>query len=83
MNKNIFYYERLSLGYTQERVANDLKVERSWLARIEKDYLKAGVNMIIKLAAYYNIGAENCKIMVKEKTDKKVADFLDKKKVLG
>ena len=39
--------------------------------------------MIIKLAAYYNIGAENCKIMVKEKTDKKVADFLDKKKVLG
>lgn len=67
MNKIIFREERQKRGLTQESVAKAIQINQGWLAKIEKDYTKGSFKVIIDLATYYEIGANECALLVKEK----------------
>ena len=78
--KCFFWNERLKAHLRRSEVAKDLKIDQSWLSRVEKDYMLASTDLIINLCVYFNVDPDKCKDMIQKKLSKNA--FNSKESVL-
>ena len=68
---NIFHQARVSNGYTQEELANKLKINRSTVAKWENGKALPRTEMLIKLSELFHCTIDElvrgCKLNEKEK----------------
>ena len=67
MNKDFFLDERIQRGLKQREVAKALNLHYSWISRVERDWTKGNYSTLIALASFYEIGADKCAEIIREK----------------